>query len=101
LGGRAIKTRNVKDVNDVAHVHVLYVGVLTESRGAEMLKALKGLPVLTVGDTARFCAEGGMIGFLLERERLRFEIRFDATEHAGLKVSSRVLALAKTVHGKK
>lgn len=42
-----------------------------------------------------------MIAFLLDRDRRRFEIRFDATEDAGLTVSSRVLALAKTVHGKK
>jgi hypothetical protein len=46
-------------------------------------------------------AEGGMIAFLLERDRLRFEVRFDAAEHAGLKVSSRVLPLARNVHGKK
>ena len=43
---------------------------------------------------------GGMINFLLEDNRVRFEIRFDATEQAGLKVSSRVLTLAKTIHGK-
>jgi hypothetical protein len=38
------------------------------------------------------------LAFLLDRDCLRFEIRFDATEDV---VSSRVLALAKTVHGKK
>ena len=54
-----------------------------------------------VGDAAGFCTEGGMIALLLDRDRRRFEIRFDATEDAGLTVSSRVLALAKTVHGKK
>jgi hypothetical protein len=80
---------------------VLFIGSLTGLRGADILKALNGLPVLTVGDDAGFCAEGGMIAFLLERDRLRFEIRFDAAEHAGLKVSSRVFALAKTVHGRK
>ena len=100
FGGRALKTRNVKDANDVARIHVLFIGGLTGVHTADILKALNGLPVLTVGD-AGFCAEGGMIAFLLDRDRLRFEIRFDATEHAGLKVSSRVLTLAKTVHGKK
>ena len=35
------------------------------------------------------------------QERLRFEISVGATELAGLKVSSRVLTLAKTVYGNK
>jgi hypothetical protein len=42
-----------------------------------------------------------MIGFLVEQDRLRFEIRIDNAEEAGLKLSSRVLTLAKTVYGKK
>jgi hypothetical protein len=101
FSGRALKTRNVKDANDVSHIQLLFIGGLPGFRTADILKTLNGLPVLTVGDTAGFCAQGGMITFLLERDRLRFEIRFDTTEYAGLKVSSRVLALAKTVHGKK
>jgi uncharacterized protein DUF4154 len=40
-----------------------------------------------------------MIGFLLEDRKVRFEINLDAAEHARLKVSSRLLALAKTVIG--
>jgi hypothetical protein len=101
LSGRAVKTRNIKNADDAAEIHLLFIGGMTGSRTADILSALDGLPVLTVGETAGFCAEGGMIAFLLERDRLRFEIRFDTTEHAGLKISSRVLALAKTVHGKK
>jgi len=101
FGGRAVKTRNIKNANDVAAIHLLFIGGLTSLGTADILRALDGLPVLTVGDTAGFCADGGMIAFLLERDRIRFEIRFDATERAGLRVSSRVLALAKTIHGKK
>jgi hypothetical protein len=101
FGGRAMKTRNVKDANDAARIHLLFIGGLTGLRTADILKALNGLPVLTVGDAAGFCAEGGMIAFVLEGDRLRFEISWDTTEHAGIKVSSRVLTLAKNVHGKK
>ena len=78
----------------------MYIGDSATSRIEDSLKALHGQPVLTVGDSSRFCDQGGMIKFLREDNRVRFEIRFDATEHAGLKVSSRVLTLAKTVHGK-
>jgi len=55
--------------------------------------------VLTVGESERFVQEGGMIGFLLEDNKIRFEINLDAAVHARLKVSSRLLAIAKTVIG--
>ena len=100
VGGRPLKTRPVKDDKDLAEIQMLFVGGASGSRVGELLKALAGQPVLTVGDFDRFCDRGGMINFLVEDNRVRFEIRFDATERAGLKVSSRVLTLAKTVHGK-
>jgi len=65
-----------------------------------MVKAAHRLPVLTVGDVEHFRAEGGTITFLVEDNKVRFEIRLDTTEQAGLKVSSRVLTLAKAIHGK-
>ena len=99
--GRRLKTQNVKNAKDAANVHLIFIGGLAGSRAVEFLKAVGSLPVLTVGDVDGFCAQGGMIGFLLENNRLRFEIRFDATEQAGIRVSSRMLTLAKTIHGKK
>jgi hypothetical protein len=100
VGGRGLKTRVVRDDKDVADIQILFVGGSSGGRVTELLKAVTGQPVLTVGDFDRFCDRGGMINFLVEDNRVRFEIRFDATEQAGLKVSSRVLTLAKAIHGK-
>jgi hypothetical protein len=101
FSGRALKTRNVHDSRDVSSVHIVFIGASTGSGTAHLLATLGGLPVLTIGDAGGFCAIGGMIAFVLERDRLLFEVRLDSTERAGLKVGSRVLALAKTVYGKK
>ncbi len=98
---RTIETRNVKESADTAGVHILFVSALMDSPGPDILKSVRGLPVLTVGDSNSFCENGGMIRLLVEQERLRFEISVGATELAGLKVSSRVLTLAKTVYGNK
>ena len=100
VGGRQLRTRPVKDEKDLGDIQMLFVGESSNSRVGELVKALKGQPVLTVGAVDRFCDRGGMINFLLEDNRVRFEIRVDATEQAGLKVSSRVLTLARTIHGK-
>ena len=101
VGGRPFRTRAVVDDKDLGDIQMLFVGESSASRVGELLKALNGQPVLTVGSADRFCDRGGMINFLLEDNRVRFEIRFDATEQAGLKVSSRVLTLAKAIHGKR
>lgn len=53
--------------------------------------------MLTVGDSEHFAEEGGMIGFFLEDNKVRFEINLGAAEQAKLKISARLLALAKTV----
>jgi hypothetical protein len=56
-----------------------------------------GRGVLTVGEGDRFVHEGGMIAFVLENRRVRFEINQTAAEGAGLKLSSRLLMVAKSV----
>ena len=58
-----------------------------------------GHAILTVGESEGFAQEGGMIGFSLEENKIRFEINLEAVERANLRVSARLLALAKTVLG--
>jgi hypothetical protein len=49
---------------------------------------------LTVGDTDRFVETGGMINFVKEGKKIRFEINEAAAKRAGLRVSSKLLSLA-------
>jgi hypothetical protein len=99
-GTRMLKTRLVKDPSDAVDIQMLYVGGASASRAQEFIKAVSSTPVLTVGDVDRFCEKGGMINFVISDNRVRFEIRFDATELSRLKVSSQVITLAKTIYGK-
>ncbi len=64
-----------------------------------ILSSLRGSSVLTVADTAGFLDAGGMIQFLNENGRVRFAINVDATSRAKLKMSSKLLSLAKVVGG--
>jgi hypothetical protein len=63
------------------------------------LANLEARAVLTVGEFEHFVQEGGMIGFFREDNKVRREINLTAAEHAKLKISARLLALAKTVIG--
>ena len=50
-----------------------------------------------MGDTKGFVEQGGMINFVLENDRVRFEVNHKAAEQAGLKISSKLLNVAKSV----
>lgn len=62
----------------------------------ELLGTL-GPGVLTVGDGENFLKEGGMIAFVLENRRVRFSVNRQATRNAALILSSRLLAVARSV----
>jgi len=73
--------------------------VFTEETGKETRAILSSLGpgVLTVGEGDSFVREGGIIGFLIESRHVRFDIDRKAAELAELKLSSRLLAVARTV----
>jgi hypothetical protein len=63
----------------------------------QIVKALKSLPILTMGESKRFLEFGGIINFLMEDEKVRFEINNDAAKRAKLDIRSKLLRLAKKV----
>jgi len=63
------------------------------------LRAATGTPTLTVGETTRFIEQGGMINFTLEEGKVRFEINRSAAERVKLRISSRLLQLARLTNG--
>jgi hypothetical protein len=77
--------------------HVVYVGDTDPARVAATLDEVKNAPILTVGDGDQFARDGGMIGLFIEDGRMRFAINPDAAQRAGLRLSSRLLSLAKIV----
>ena len=65
----------------------------------ELLKFFPGVGpgVLTIGEGEGFVRDGGMIAFVLENHRVRFDINQTAAENAGLKLSSKLLSVARSV----
>jgi hypothetical protein len=61
------------------------------------LQAAKGSPVLVVGDSPGFARAGGMIGLIADNGSVLFEINPRAAEESHLKISSKLLALARIV----
>jgi hypothetical protein len=99
IGARAFQVRHYKEAQEAHGCHVLFIGAEQKRQLSAALSELKGTPVLVVGESDKFVDEGGMIGFSLEENKVRFEINLEAAEKAGLKISAKLLALAKTVRG--
>jgi len=68
-----------------------------EPRRAELLRQSRGQPVLTVSDAPDFIAEGGLIGFYLDDGRLKVAVNAAAARAAGLKLSGKLLEVARVV----
>ena len=86
-----------KELKELRDCKILFVSSSEKAHIDEIVQSVKGLPILTVGETPGFAERGGMIRFTLEDNRVRFEINVEAAREADLNISSRLLTLAKIV----
>ena len=80
--------------------HILFLSSSERKRHREILEKLQGAPVLTVGETEEFIAQGGMINFVRKDNTVRFAVNLDAAGPAGLKISAKMLKVALSVKGR-
>ncbi len=77
--------------------HLLFICPSEQKQAREIIDIVGKDGVLTVGDTSGFIESGGVINFMLEENKIRFDINLTAAEKAGLKIRSQLLRLAKKV----
>ena len=97
--GRDLVLRFYRAGEDLRGAHILFISASEKKRLPVILSSLRGSSVLTVADMEGFLDAGGMIQFLNENSRVRFAINVGATNQAKLKVSSKLLSLAKAIAG--
>jgi hypothetical protein len=96
VNGRVIRVKAVRPNDDPHDLQILFLG--DDLHGSYALLARIGdAPILTIGEQADFTSKGGVIRLYTEQERLRFEINMTRAERAGLRVSAKMLGLARIV----
>jgi hypothetical protein len=95
ISGHALEVWHPQDPATWRSCHLLFLKQAEAKRAAGGLGAIKTLPVLTVSDGKDFSQTGGIIELFVESGRMRFAINVDAADGAGLRLSSRLLGLAK------
>ena len=95
VNGRRIAVQFVDEQDDVSSCAILFIAAPDDRSTASALARVGTAPVLTVGESARFTKLGGIIRLYKENDKLRFEVNVNRAQSAGLRISSKMLGLAR------
>jgi hypothetical protein len=94
VNNRELEVTKLPSSAGATNCHILFIGTSEKARLPEILKGLGRASVLTVGETDGFTDSGGMINFVRQGNKIRFQINEVAAKSVGLKISSKLLSLA-------
>jgi len=97
VDARPVEVAELSDLEGASRCQVLFVGSWTELDSADFFSGLAGASVFTVSDVDGFAHDGGVANFFRAQNKVRFEINPKAARRAGLKISSRLLRLARVI----
>lgn len=95
--GHPIKVVRLRRDEDPRACQMIFVRASENKAVLRMLPALSGSSTLTVGEAKGFASSGGVINLIHDDNKLRFEINLDAAAKTQIKISSKLLALARIV----
>jgi hypothetical protein len=98
IEGRPIVVRRFASMAEYTPCNILFVvsSLSPEQKTAALQKARRS-SLLLVGEEPGFAEHGGTASFFLEENKVRFEINVEAAKREQLKISSKLLSLAKLV----
>ena len=97
LNDRSVSVRRLKPGEPLGGVHMLFLGRSESMAQNQLHQWTQRRPVLVVTESEGALEQGSMINFVVIERRVRFEIAPDAAEKSGLRLSSRLLAVAQKV----
>ncbi len=97
INGKKIAINRITKPQEAVSCHILFISSSEESQLKEILATLDKTSVLTVSDISQFTRRGGMIQFVVEANKVRFEVNVTSAERAGLVLSSQLLKVAISV----
>jgi hypothetical protein len=98
IDGHALVVSTKKsDAADLGSCRVLFASGLDAKRSAVLIDSVVDRPVFTVSDLDGFAQRGGVAGLFVENGTMRFAINLEAVQRAKVRLSSKLLSLAKIV----
>lgn len=97
IGGKQMVHRRISSAQDAGNCRIVFISTSEKSGLKETLAVLEKMSVLTVSDIPDFSIRGGMIEFVVERDKVRFAVNLQTAGEAGLMLSSELLKVAVSV----
>lgn len=97
IGGRTVTVQRTHQIEEARNAHILYISQSERNNMKAILLGMQDRHVLTVAD---FDHPGVIITFIIDNDKVRFNVNLDQAERTSLKLSSKLLNVAKTVRGK-
>ncbi len=94
IDGRKIVVRRPANIQDTAQCNILFISSSEENRMDSILSAARRSGMLTVSDIPHFAERGGIIEFVMQQDKIRFEVNRRAAERSHLALSSELLKVA-------
>jgi hypothetical protein len=99
VGGHPLEVRWVQNAADARGCQLLYVAASEERRVASILHDVRGQATLTVAGIDHFADQGGHINLVVEDQRVRVLVNPTSAGASHLKISAKLLSLARIVGG--
>jgi len=93
--GRRLQIKRLRSGDNLRVCQILFISNSEGRNLGKILDSIKGSSVLTIGEMSQFSQSGGIIRFLIQDNKVRFEINVRAAGQARLSISSKLLALSK------
>lgn len=97
VGGHPVEVLTLKATDTLSVCHMVFIPITEKDQADKIVRGLKGSSTLTVGEAEGFAVLGGIINLTVEANKVHFEVNRLAADRAGLKISSKLLSLAKIV----
>lgn len=97
-GSRPVVVCRVGTVEEASRCHLVFISQAESGNEAEWFGALKGKPILTVGESDRTMEHGAVMRFVIKNKTVRFEANLAASSDNRLELSERMLAVAAKVY---
>jgi hypothetical protein len=93
--GRRLLIKRFRWGDNLRACQILFISASEGRHLGKIMESIRGTSVLTIGEMPQFNRSGGMIRFVIQNNKVRFEINAAAAGQARLRISSKLLALSK------
>jgi uncharacterized protein DUF4154 len=93
----SVSISNNENTLELDNCQLIFITDLKQKSESKILESFNSSPILTVGENPDFINNGGMINFITSKDKIYFEINMTAVKQTDIRISSKILRLAKKV----